>query len=175
MDSHPGGREHTLRLLSLGGLQPGSRVLDMGAGDGTGVALMKELGYEAQGIDLCPRGENVLWGDFLRSPWEEGRFDGILSQCAFYQSGDVPGAIREAHRLLKPGGVLMLSDVWFTDPLPLVEAAGFRVEYWEDITPQWKQYYIEAIWRGTEECVSGKGKCRYLLLICRKEGQDGPV
>lgn len=175
MDGHPGGREHTLHMLSLGGLKPGSRVLDMGAGDGTGVALMKELGYEARGIDLCPRGEDVLRGDFLRTGWEDGCFDGILSQCAFYQSGDVFGALREAGRLLKPGGVLMVSDVWFTDPKTFLEAEGFRTEYLEDMTPQWKQYYIEAIWRGTADCVSGKGKCRYLLLICRKEGQDGSV
>lgn len=173
MKGHPGGREHTLRMLSLGGLAAGSRILDMGAGDGTGVALMKEQGYDAFGIDLCPRGVNVIKGNFLETGWEGACFDGILSQCAFYQSGDVAGALREAYRLLKPGGVLMVSDVWFTDPGPLLRDAGFQVEVLEDMTPAWKEYYIEAIWRGTAACVSGKGKCRYLLLICRKKGQNG--
>lgn len=175
MDGHPGGREHTLHMLALGGLAAGSSLLDMGAGDGEAVAVMEGLGFQAMGIDLRPRGQGVMQGDFLHTEFADGSFAGILSQCAFYQSGDVPGALREARRLLKPDGVLMVSDVWFSDPLPLLRETGFRVEHSEDMTESWKQYYIEAIWRGTAACAPAKGKCRYLLLICRKEKGNGSV
>lgn len=175
MDGHPGGREHTLHMLALSGLTPGSSVLDMGAGAGEAVALMEGLGLQAKGIDLCPRGPGVIQGDFLHTGLPGESLDGVLSECAFCQSGDAAEALREAHRLLKPGGVLMVSDVWFSDPLPLLRERGFRVDTLEDMTQSWKQYYIEAIWRGTADCVPVKEKCKYLLLICRKEGQDGSV
>ena len=113
--------------------------------------------------------ERIGKGDLLRAPYPDGSFDGVLSQCAFFLSGDPPGAYREAWRLLKPGGVLMLSDVCFEAPEPLAEAAGFRVEHAEDLTAAWREYYLEALWRGTAECCGIRGKCDYRLLICRKE------
>ena len=39
MNGHPGGAEHSLRMLELSGLAPGCRVLDMGAGAGETVEL----------------------------------------------------------------------------------------------------------------------------------------
>ena len=59
MKGHPGGPEHTRRMLALAGLSPGARVLDMGAGAGESVQLMRSLGLDAVGIDLEPRGEAV--------------------------------------------------------------------------------------------------------------------
>ena len=169
MNRHPGGEEHTRRMLALAALPAGSRVLDLGAGEGDSLPLLRSLGYAAEGIDLAPRGPDVAKGDLLRAPYPDGSFDGVLSQCAFFLSGDPPGAYREAWRLLKPGAVLMLSDVCFEAPEPLAEAAGFRVEHAEDLTAAWREYYLEALWRGTAECCGIRGKCDYRLLICRKE------
>ncbi len=169
MNRHPGGEAHTRRLLALAALPVGSRILDLGAGEGESLPLLRSLGYEAAGLDLAPRGPGVEKGDLLHAPWPDASFDGLLSQCAFFLSGDLPGAYREAWRLLRPGGVLMLSDVCFEAPEPLAEAAGFRVEYAEDMTAAWREYYLEAIWRGTAECCGIRGKCAYRLLICRKE------
>ena len=91
MKGHPGGLEHSRYLIELSFLPIGSRWLDMGAGAGETVRLLKEQGSEALGIDLEPRGEGVEQGDFLHAPYEDASFDGIISQCAFYVSGDVPG------------------------------------------------------------------------------------
>ena len=56
MLGHPGGEEHSRYLIELSFLSPPARWLDMGAGDGSTVRLLRSLGYEAEGIDLTPRG-----------------------------------------------------------------------------------------------------------------------
>jgi SAM-dependent methyltransferase len=174
MRSHPGGEEHTRRMLELASLAPGSRVLDMGAGAGETLALLRSLGFAAEGIDLSPRSADVERGDFLRAPYPDGSFDAVISQCAFFVSGDQRQALREAHRLLGCGGKLLLSDVFFERPEPLLQGAGFEILFSEDVTPLWRAYFLEALWRDDAPCCEiPKGKSAYWLLIGRKEKQDG--
>ncbi|MCF0137295.1 MAG: class I SAM-dependent methyltransferase [Oscillospiraceae bacterium] len=168
MKGHPGGSEHTLRMLSLAGIRSG-RVLDMGAGAGESVELMRAQGISALGVDLEPRGENVLKGDMLRLPFADEEFDGVLSQCSFFVGGDIPGALSEAYRVLKKGGRLMLSDVCFEEAAPLIRQTGFVILYEEDMTPLWREYYFEALWNGSADCCEYRGSCRYMLYICGKE------
>ena len=52
MNGHPGGDTHTMRMIELCALSPGARVLDMGAGEGEAVALLRAHGLDAVGIDL---------------------------------------------------------------------------------------------------------------------------
>lgn len=169
MTRHPGGEENTRRLLSLAALPAGASVLDMGAGAGEAVALLRSLGYAVKGIDLAPRSPAVSRGDFLSAPYPDGSFDAVLSECAFFVSGDQPGALREAARLLRTGGTLLLADLFFEPPGALLEGAGFAVLRAEDLTAQWKEYYLEALWRGDPLCCEvPRGKCSYWLLIGRK-------
>ena len=171
MRSHPGGEEYTRRLIELGELPEDASVLDMGAGAGGAVEMLRTLGFEAQGIDLDPRGENVGRGDFLHTPFPDGSFDAVISQCAFFISGDQRGALREAARLLKSGGKLLLSDVFYTPPAPLLKGEGFEILCAEDLTKVWREYYLEALWRDEVPCCEiPKGKSSYWLLIGRKEG-----
>ena len=170
MKGHPGGPEHTRRMLALAGLPEGARVLDMGAGAGESVQLMRSLGLDVVGIDLEPRGEAVERGDFLHAPYPDGSFDAVLSQCAFFVSGDQAGALREARRLLRPGGTLLLSDVFFEEPTALLRAAGFEILKAEDMTHGWREYYLEALWRGEDcGCELPRGRCCYWLLIGRRD------
>ena len=170
MLGHPGGLEHSRYLHELSFLPAGSRWLDMGAGDGETVRLLRELGNEAQGIDLEPRGEDVERMDFLRTSFEDGHFDGIISQCAFYVSGDVPGALKEAGRILHKGGKLVFSDVCpgVRDLIGYCRQAGFAIRHMEDMTDQWKEYYLEALWKDENTCVpTGKG-FSYVLFVCER-------
>lgn len=170
MNGHPGGAEHTRHMLELADLPAGAGVLDMGAGAGEAVALLNSLGRRAEGIDLRPRTDRIREGDFLSAPYPDESFDAVLSQCAFFVSGDPEGALREARRLLKPGGKLLLSDVEFAPLRPMAEEAGFRILFDEDLSAAWKEYYIEALWRGeTCDCELPKRKCGYRLLIAEKE------
>ncbi len=176
MSRHPGGEEHSRRMLELAELPSGARVLDLGAGAGEAVALLRALGYRAEGIDLEPRSPLVARGDLLRAPYPDGSFDAVLSLCAFFVSGNQPGALGEAFRLLRPGGKLLLSDLFFEDPAPLLEQAGFALLHREDLTAAWREYYLEALWREDLSCRSlPKGKCSYWLLIAQKEEKHGSL
>lgn len=171
MLGHPGGVEHTRYLIELSFLKPPGRWLDMGAGAGKGISLLRESGFDAQGIDLVPRSETVIQGDFLHTDFPDGSFDGILSQCAFYVSGNVPGALQEAGRLLRKGGKLVFSDVTEDVTALLMQArqAGFAVRHMEDLTDSWKEYYLEALWREDNVCVLPKGKhISYILFVCER-------
>ena len=170
MRGHPGGEEHSRYLIELSFLPPPARWLDMGAGDGSAVRLLRSLGYEAEGIDLEPRGANVVQGDYLCAPYADGSFDGILSQCSFYVSGDVPGALKEAGRLLKKGGKLVFSDVTedVVGLLNQARQAGFAVRHLEDLTGQWKEYYLEALWTQDDVCLPNGKKFTYVLFVCER-------
>ncbi len=173
MTRHPGGEAATLRLLSLSGIAPPCRVIDLGAGDGDAVRALRARGFGAVGIDLSP-GVDVDLGDILAPPFPPGSFDAALSQCAFFLTGDVPAAFRAAYSLLRPGGVFMYSDI-----VPgggealraLAENAGFSLVSIEDTTPQWREYYIRALWQGAAE-PPPKGadirRSRYLSAIFRR-------
>ena len=165
MTRHPGDTAH---LIALAGLRPGAKVLDLGAGDGDGVRLLRSLGFDAVGIDRRAA-PDVGEGDLLRTGLADASFDAVMSECAFFVSGDVPGALRESARLLKQGGTLLLADVFCEAPGPLLEAAGFRINAKEDWTGAWREYYLRSIWEGTAEtCPIPKGKCQYWMLIGRK-------
>ena len=171
MTRHPGDAKH---LIELAQLPPGARVLDLGAGDGESVRLLRSLGYEARGVDLASA-PDVETGDLLHTGFPDGSFDAVMSECAFFVSGDVPGALRESARLLRPGGKLLLADVFFTDPEPLLTAAGFQLLVKEDWTAAWREYYLRALWAGVAEvCPAPKGKSQYWMLIGRR-GNHGSV
>ena len=166
MTRHPGDTRH---LIALAGLRPGARVLDLGAGDGDGVRVLRGFGYDAIGIDRAAA-PDVDEGDLLHTSFADASFDAVMSECAFFVSGDVPGALRESARLLVPGGALLLADVFFEPPEPLLEAAGLRVIVKEDWTDAWREYYLRSIWEGTADpCPAPRGKCAYWMLIARKD------
>ena len=112
MKSHPGAEAHTRHMLALAGLPKGARVLDMGAGAGEALTLLREYGFDARGIDLEPRSDDVERADFLRAPFPDGSFDAVLSQCAFFVSGDPRAALREAYRLLVKSGAMPERTEW---------------------------------------------------------------
>jgi SAM-dependent methyltransferase len=152
LERHPGGRKTTRRLIKHSGIEP-CRILDMGAGSGATLKLLKELGFDACGIDLEP-GEDVTGGDMLRACFSDGSFEAIISECAFFISGDGCAALREAHRLLIRGGKLLLSDIFYGDEAnfyKFLRTGGFNPLSCVDITDEWKYYYIERIWDGTAE------------------------
>jgi len=106
----------------------------------------------------------------LRPPYQEGSFDGIISQCSFFVSGDVAGALTQAGRLLRRGGKLVFSDVT-EDVVGLLNQcrkAGFAVRHMEDMTPQWKEYYLEALWKEDDVCQPRGKKVSYVLFICER-------
>ncbi len=95
------------------------QILDVGCGTG---AILKRLGSPEKnvGIDLAPeaisfcqqRGlANVRQGDISALPFSDASFDAVICSSVLYHQwvGDVAGAVREMHRVLRPGGVLLIN------------------------------------------------------------------
>ena len=161
------------RVIDLVAPVPEERILDVGVGPGLLAfdlaRLVGEAGYLA-GIDVSPAMVTVaatrlaglpqafvLEGDATTLAFGDGEFDAAVSTQVYEYVTDVPKALRELHRVLKPGGRTLVLDtdwrsiVWHSssaalmdrvlacwdahlaDPHlparlgPMLRAAGFRV------------------------------------------------
>lgn len=108
---HPGGEEATVELLDRADVSEGTRLIDAGCGAGNSVALARERGAFAVGIDREPRGDEGVCGDINHLPVEDSAFEVYLSECTICLSSDLSVSLSEAHRVLETGGELALSDI----------------------------------------------------------------
>lgn len=188
MIKHPDGENMTRELIALAPLNPNSHILDMGAGDGEAVELLRLMGYEAFGIDRIAA-ENVTAGDMTALPFEDECFDAVIAECSFSVCGDTEKAFDEAYRVLKPNGFLFLSDVYFKSEnapnlslkTPAVKegwiraADAFELIEFHDRTKQWTEFIIHCIWNGLDlgDCgfykSAAKAKAGYFLSLWKKE------
>ena len=177
MNRHPGGEEQTIHLLKSIELKKGMKALDLGAGEGETVRIMKAFGLNVQGVDLAPRSSEVQQGDFLTLQYAADSMDLCISQCAFFVSRDQKNALSECWRVLKKEGFLLLSDLDTGNLLEMAEQTGFTILRQEDQTLLWREYYLEAIWNDSFCCEDHKllqkeykgKKLRYTMLVGRKE------
>ena len=93
MNRHPGGEAQTLHLLENIEWKKEMKALDLGAGEGDTVRILKSFGLEAHGVDLFPRGSDVEIGDFLHLQYSSDSIDLCISQCAFFVSRDQKNSI----------------------------------------------------------------------------------
>ncbi len=114
--AHPGGTDLTVHALVLAGLGGGDRILDVACGDGATLRVLQDRGATALGVDVEPRAVERCAGravvaDAQALPLPDGVLDGVLLECALSTFDDPLQALAEAARVLRPDGVLVLTDV----------------------------------------------------------------
>lgn len=106
-------------VLDAAGVGAGTRVLDVGCGSGLTLVLAAQRGAVPAGIDISPGllgvarerlpDADLREGDMEVLPFPDGAFDAVLGISAFQFAGDPLRALREAARVLSPGGYLVAS------------------------------------------------------------------
>ena len=127
-----GGQDMKWRRFAaeVADLPPRGRLLDIatGTGDIAFEALRRAPGAQVVGADFAlemlrvgqrraPFGRRVAWmgADALQLPYADGSFDAVASGYLMRNVVDIPGALAEQWRVLKPGGRIVILD---TSPPP---------------------------------------------------------
>jgi ubiquinone/menaquinone biosynthesis C-methylase UbiE len=93
----------------------GGRLLDIGCGTGFIIDLAADLFTEVAGVDLTPAmlervqsrpNVRVSRGDATALPFGQEQFDVVSAYSFFHHLDDLGAALRESHRVLRPGGAL---------------------------------------------------------------------
>lgn len=105
-------------VLDHAGIGPGMRHLDVGCGAGMAAAMAASRGAAVAGIDaadalLAVARERVPGGDFRQGdiealPFADDSFDLVTGFNAFQFAADPARALREAGRVTRPGGMIVI-------------------------------------------------------------------
>jgi len=133
----------------LADLQPGETVLDLGSGGGIDVLLSaKRVGPtgKAYGLDMTDemlqlarrnaaeagvKNVEFLKGHIESIPLPDASVDVIISNCVINLSADKDAVLREAYRVLKPGGRFAVADI-VIQGAPLPAALRQMLTLWAD-------------------------------------------
>jgi len=124
---HARGFRATRALADRLPITAGQRILDIGCGvGGPARYLAKRFGCEVDGIDITPAFVDaairltadlglsdvvrIRHGDGAVLPYADSLFDGAIGLHVTMNIADRPGFFREAHRVLKPGAFLAITE-----------------------------------------------------------------
>lgn len=120
---------------------PGARLLDLGCGTGHHLAWARARGYSGSGTDgseamllearrLNPEAE-IRLAPVDSVPFGDGTFDAVLCVEVLRYLPDVRPCVREIARVLKPGGVALVtaSPLFNLSGYPLVNRLALRVPW----------------------------------------------
>lgn len=132
------------RTLAAAAITPDMAVLDVACGPGIVACAAASLARHITGIDLTPAMidqarerqrnaglDNITWqvGDATRLPFEDNRFDVVLTRYSFHHIPDPSAALQEMARVCRPGGRVVVIDA---TPTAETQAAYDRMETQRD-------------------------------------------
>ena len=197
----PGGFSITDRAMEFCGFQPGARLADIGCGPlRTAQYLRKRYGIHVFGLDpsesLMALGLREMPGLFAvrgfaeALPFRGNSLDGLFGECVLSLVADPEMALREFSRVLRPGGLIIINDIFTKKVLrPLgqnfslsacgtdqgghmeraLESLHFDVELFEDHTKSLKTFAAQ--WILSYGYLPDFWARRYL---CSKDGEHLP-
>jgi SAM-dependent methyltransferase len=102
-------------------IEPGTQLLDIGCGSGLATRIAAQRGATVNGfdaseglLDLARNASSTVSyraGDMEQLPYDNGTFDVVTGFNAFQYAESIPAALREARRVVKPGGRVTMA-VW---------------------------------------------------------------
>ena len=102
-------------------LRSGARVADLGCGPGWHAALLRRRGFAVAGLDFAramlrearegARGVDLVRGDLAHLPFARASLDAAWARNSYMHlpAGELPGALAELHRVLRPGARVRMS------------------------------------------------------------------
>jgi SAM-dependent methyltransferase len=128
----------------------GSATLEIGCGEGRVARDLAARGHRVTGVDAAPtlleaaaqahpEGRYLL-ADAAQLPFEDASFDLVVAYNSLMDVQDMPGAVREAARVLRPPGHLCVCVTH-----PLADAGRFAAER-EDAPFVIEDSYLESRW-----------------------------
>jgi len=121
-----GATARRVRIIEALGLTPGFRVLDVGSGPANQVFEMSPVVGDRGRIDGVDAAESAIeiarqrcsglnnvnfqLGEASSLPFDDATFDAVMSSQVFEYLDDVPTALAEMFRVLKPGGRVLIHD-----------------------------------------------------------------
>lgn len=176
----PGGLSLRARAMEFCGFAPTARLADIGCGScGTLEYLLHKHNIDALGLDPSSvllnaglhrdPGLRLVRGIAEALPFRQGWFDGVFCECVLSLLADSRPALREFSRVLKPGGFLIITDMYLRSPasmtkfeplparcclwgarpreemLEILSRHGFSLLLWEDHTDALKELAAQLV------------------------------
>ena len=164
----PGGFTLTDRAINFCRFPEGAKILDVGCGSGATVERLINVHHlQAVGIDPSPvmlaagKKRNadlpIFPGSGENLSFHDDEMDGVIAECTLSLMSDLQLCLKQIHRVLKPRGRLIVTDMYNRSDddgvgrncdvatclsgarqksawLKMISDAGFKIKIWEDQT-----------------------------------------
>lgn len=193
----PGGLELTERALRFCGFDKGAKLADVGCGRGDTVNFIKNLvGCEVAGVDndpcVLPDSDDFIKSEASSMPFANGARDGLLYECSLSKMDNPACVLREAARVIKRSGYLIISDFYARGEAArfdgilgradkketitaMITDAGFTMKLFEDRTSDMKILWAQLVldngmeklfeMTGSDSEKLARARCGYALFI----------